>query len=98
MKVEEHTALIHELRSNLTDEGKVSEILTKLSQDYGQVTAVSAEHEKKSTELTAANEKLRSYNMELFLQVGKPATPQPQPQPETKPTFESLFDEKGNLK
>lgn len=57
-------------------------------------------------QLIAENEKLRSANMKLFLQVGEQKSSEDvkknntglDQSKETKKSFESLFDEKGGLK
>lgn len=49
----------------------------------------------------ADNEKLRAANMKLFLRVGDKAEPDPTPgvePPKEKRKFESLFNEKGDIK
>jgi hypothetical protein len=103
MTRDEHTALIHDLRQNLTNEAKATEILTKLSDDYGETLTKSEENAKTAEKLTKDNTELRDVNMRLFLKVGVPNT-----NTETKPDsntgenkplkYEDLFNEKGGLK
>lgn len=103
MTFEEHTKLIQDIRLNLTDEAKVTEALTKLSEDYGATLKTVETEKTTAATLTKTNEDLRKCNMELFLKVGSP-TPANTTKPgqtdtgEQKKSFESLFDEKGKLK
>lgn len=108
MKIEDHTKIIQDIAKNLTDQAKVTELLAELSTDYAEQTKSLAE----LPTLKENNEKLRSANMNLFLQVGeiskdtKPGAEQTPPGgektppggEETKLSFENLFNEKGGLK
>lgn len=107
MTGEEHAALIHDIAANLTDQSKVTEMLTRLSNDYTEMT----EKVAKLPQLEKDNENLRSVNMKLFLQVGdkpkgtgKEVDAKEQQETgeitntETKPKFDDLFNEKGELK
>jgi hypothetical protein len=99
MTYEEHTALIREIRESATDEGKLSTLLTQLSDDYNSTLGTVKETTDKNTELTQANESLRESNMKLFLKIGQEVKPEENKTPEdTKKSFEKLFDEKGELK
>lgn len=72
MTRDEHTAIIREIRNNIADEGKVTELLTQLSDDYG-ATITTMENIQSDMEATQkANESLRDTNMRLFLKVGEP--------------------------
>lgn len=63
--------------------------------DYDELTTL----RNSNQDLIANNEALRSANMKLFLQVGaKPnATDQTDPQPNEALTYDSLFNEKGEI-
>ena len=99
MKREEHTNLIRDIRLNLNDEGKVTELLTQLSDDYGSITADLESTKKTTEELKAQAESLRETNMKLFLKVGNPITPEKPTDPnEGRLKYEDLFNEKGGLK
>lgn len=99
MKPEEFNAKTQEILTNLTDQAKVSTILTELVEDYNTVTATTETATATSQKLTADNEKLRQANMNLFLKVGETKKEEETKQDEdNKPTFEDLFDENGNLK
>ena len=71
MTREEHTALIREIRNNLSDEGKVTDLLTQLSDDYGAITASYEEITNNFEAQREQMESLRETNMRLFLKVGE---------------------------
>ena len=99
MKPEEFNAKTQEILSNLTDQAKVSTVLSELIEDYNTVTAETETAKTTAEKLTADNEKLRQANMNLFLKVGETKKEEETEQDEdNKPTFEDLFDENGNLK
>lgn len=99
MKPEEFNAKTQEILSNLTDQAKVSTVLSELIEDYNTVTAETEIARTTAEKLTADNEKLRQANMNLFLKVGETKKEEETKQDEdNKPTFEDLFDENGNLK
>lgn len=99
MKPEEFNAKTQEILSNLTDQAKVSTVLSELIEDYNTVTAEMETARATAEKLTADNEKLRQANMNLFLKVGETKKEEETKQDEdNKPTFEDLFDENGNLK
>lgn len=106
MKREDHKKLITEMLGlvNADHQARASELLTTLSDDYETVLTESEGHANRVTELTANNETLRAVNAKLFLKVGEvPNNPPNDPTPPTedpdKPTitFESLFNDKGEL-
>lgn len=104
MTNEEHTRIIQEIAQNLTDQSKVTELLTSLSNDYVSTLGTIKDLEP----LKEDNEKLRNANMQLFLQVG--SVPKEKQTPE-EPTIEDkppivektvdpiaeLFNDKGEL-
>jgi hypothetical protein len=102
MTFEEHNKIIKDIAQNLSDQAKVTELLTSLSNDYNEtLTTISSLEPLKDD-----NEKLRNANMQLFLQVGdtsKLASKEEVPQDtgkkeeDKKPSYEELFNEKGEL-
>lgn len=88
----EHKALLTQILESGGDQGRISDLLTQLSDDYGEIYT-------RAQSLESENTSLRDTNMRLFLKVG---TPQAQPEPDEpeKPAlrFEELFDENGKLK
>ena len=104
MTRDEHKQIVNKLMGMATPEnqGAMSEILSELSEDYEKVLTDSESATARVSELTANNETLRSVNAKLFLKVGEVPKPEPQPsepQGEPKPsiTYESLFNDKGEL-
>jgi hypothetical protein len=100
LKPEEFKAKTMEILSNLTDQAKVSTLLAELTEHNDDAVVEVTTAKTTSEKLTADNEKLRAANMSLFLKVGeqKPTdTIQTKPQ-DTRPKYEDLFDDKGNLK
>ena len=99
MKPEEFNAKTQEILSNLTDQAKVSTVLSELIEDYNTVTAETETARTTAEKFTAENEKLRQANMNLFHKVWETKKEEETKQYEdNKPTFEDLFDENGNLK
>lgn len=99
MKPEEFKAKADEILSNLTDQAKVSTLLAELTEDYNTETVIKSTATTTAEKLTADNEKLREANMKLFLSVGEKAQADVIKKDEpTTPTFDALFDDKGNLK
>lgn len=77
MTREEHTKLIREIRNSLNDEGKVTDLLTQLSDDY-EATLTTVENVQSDAEaIRKANESLRDTNMRLFLKVGSDPKDEP---------------------
>ena len=91
MTREEHTDLIREIRNNLSDEGRVTDLLTQLSDDYGTITTSYEELINNFEAQKEQMESLRETNMRLFLKVGeKPKAEVPPVQQEEE--VESLED------
>lgn len=87
------------------NQAEASEILTELSEDYDETLTTSETLTTENTALKEKNEKLRSVNADLFLKVGTPADPNKGKNPESHnkndddiPSFDTLFNEKGELK
>lgn len=84
-------------------QGEASEILTALTDETEKMFSTATENANKISELTANNETLRAVNAKLFLKVGEVPKTEPDNIPHanegTQPekTFESLFNEKGEL-
>ena len=73
MTKEEHTQAIQDIRKLVNDDdGKITELLTNLSDDYGKILAENSDFQLKNEKLKNDNEKLRDTNMRLFLKVGSP--------------------------
>lgn len=105
MTLDEMKAKIASIIGLVTPESQAtaSEILTELTVEserlYTEIAAVNTS----ISELAAANEKLREANTNLFLQVGttkakEEETTEEETTEEETPTFDDLFDEKGDLK
>ena len=68
------------VRNNLSDEGRISEILVELGDSYNEIIANIENTKNENDTLRSANENLRDSNMRLFLKLGKP-----EEKPEEKP-------------
>ena len=84
-----------------TDEAERRTMLAELSEDGAAIydDFDTADTARKTAE--ADNEKLRAANMKLFLRVGdhqEPDDPAKLDPPKEKRKFESLFNEKGDIK
>jgi transcription-repair coupling factor (superfamily II helicase) len=99
LKPEEFKAKTAEILQNLSDQAKVSTLLTELTEHNDDAVVEITTTTATATKLTTDNETLRQANMSLFLKVGetKPADNK-KPDEDTAPKFEDLFDEKGDLK
>jgi hypothetical protein len=95
MKPEDQRKILADILSNREDQGKVSELLTALSDDYG---TINAEHDLaigEAERLKKDNESLRDVNMRLFLKVGVIPKDEPKPIEEVeKPDFVALWNNK----
>lgn len=109
MERTEHKNIINQLMTMVSSEHQAdaSMLLTQLSDDYEQTLTLSETANASVQELTERNEKLRAVNADLFLKVGTTTQSvtnnnetggqsEDAPQQE-KMTFESLFNEKGEL-
>ena len=98
----EHEAIVNKILANPTDTAEVSILLSELSKDYFVVSETAEKIEKTNVELKVANEKLRSTNMQLFLERGSGPPKQTHQETsttdESEMTFDNLFNEKGELK
>lgn len=109
MKREEHKTKLQEILNNLTDQGKVTELLAELTSDYEVVSSQLETLQESNTTLSKDAESLRSANMKLFLQIGTKEDKQDEnlnneslnddaSLDNKKLSFNDLFDEKGGLK
>lgn len=108
MTRDEHKAAIQSLHGMIASEhvAEASELLTRLSDDYGATLTSSEQAAANVTRLTEENDKLLKANGRLFMQVGqtkqethkddKPGNDEGKE--EQKLSFDDLFDEKGELK
>ena len=93
MTREEHTKLIREIRNSLGDEGKVTDLLTQLSDDY-EATLTTMEYVQSDVEaIKKANESLRDTNMRLFLKVGSDPKDEPPVEETEELSSEELLKE-----
>ena len=103
MTRDEHKKAVAKLLGMVSAEHQAdaSELLTTLSEDYEETLTTSETSATRVSELTAKNEKLRQVNTELFLKVGTPQKQKEDVKEESNIpdiTFDSLFNEKGELK
>ena len=104
--MEEFQKVLNDIRTNLDDTAKVTELLESVSLNYSEMTkennTLSANNEK----LIKDNDNLRNVNMDLFLKVGNQRAEsqsqenqsQENQSQEDRLSFDNLFDENGNLK
>lgn len=99
LKPEDFKAKTAEILANLTDQAKVSTLLSELTEHNDEAVTEVTTAKQIAEKLTADNEKLRQANMNLFLKVGeqKPEVKQ-DPAKDSTPKFDDLFDANGNLK
>ena len=105
MKVSEHREMVNKVLGMIAAEHQAdaSELLTKLTEDYAEVSANNEGFQSEITGLKENNEKLRAVNAELFLKVGTPHKQEDKNNPNMKQDekpipFSDLFNEKGELK
>lgn len=103
MDKKEYSAKIMEIKklTHETDDGKIADLLSELSDGYGELSASFDDITLKNQKLTHDNESLRDTNMRLFLRVGQENSggdDDVTEGTEKKLKFEDLFNEKGELK
>ena len=100
MTQEEFTQHLRDIKLNLSDEGKVTELLANISDGFSEVVANANTVTQTNEQLTQDNESLRASNMQLFLRIGVPAEKDDKKQDEEpkKKSFDELFNEKGERK
>lgn len=84
------------------NQANASELLTELSDEFESVMTSSENNATRVQELTENNERLRKVNTDLFLKVGSPVTDEnkgtdPEPKTDKPVSFETLFNDKGEL-
>lgn len=80
------------------DDVRRRELLAELQNESTSLFDRNSELEASNRQFSDDNEKLRSANMKLFLQVGDHKTPEYEPKEEQKKReFKDLFNEKGML-
>lgn len=97
MDNETFIGIMNEIKEKTTDDtGEIANLLSDLYSGFtGRLNEVNKLSEANET-LKSNNETLKEQNMKLFLKVGNQVEPVTQPQ-NTKLTYESLFNEKGEL-
>ena len=94
MELERHNEITQRLLEIVSSEHQETaiDLLTSLTEDYTEITGNVA---KLETDVV----NLRKSNANLFLKIGQKGTPQEEPKgnEEKTPTFDSLFNEKGDL-
>lgn len=106
MTKDEHKKIVTRLMGMVAPEHQAdaSELFTTLSDDYDVTIAEGTKATTRISELSENNEKLRKVNTDLLLKVGvtKKETKENKTDDDDNgmknmPTFESLFNEKGEL-
>lgn len=101
---EQMNQVVTDILENLSDQGRVSEILSDLRTDYTETLASHEALNDEKTTLTNFNETLRSMNQKMMVKLGdfskivdtgSQTEPEPEPQ---KLKYEDLYDEKGRLR
>ena len=102
MTAEEFNAAVTDILGNVSDVGHVSQKLDELRTAFGEALTDAETRAKTIETLEGEKKSLQEANMNLFLKIGSPAKNDPdkekEPEPPAEPDFESLFDDKGNLK
>lgn len=98
MDNETFLGIINQIKEKAPDEtGEIANLLSDLYTGFtGKANEVTTLTEA-NTKLTANNDALKEQNMKLFLKVGSEVKPITQPENQGKRTYESLFNEKGEL-
>lgn len=106
--MEEFQKVLNDIRSNLDDTAKVTELLESASVDYSEMSKENSVLTTNNEKLIKDNDNLRNVNMDLFLKVGNQRSEEnqktenqnqeTQETQDNKLSFDNLFDENGNLK
>ena len=99
--MEEFQKILNDIRSNLDDTAKVTELLESVSLNYSEMTKENNTLTTNNEKLIKDNDNLRNVNMDLFLKVGNQraeSQSQENQSQEDRLSFDNLFDENGNLK
>lgn len=107
MTREEHKEIMTKLLATVSadHQATATQLMTELSEDYEKTLTDFETATKNNESLTEKNEKLREVNADLFLKVGVSKAPATTTENRTTtdngnenlPTFDSLFNEKGEL-
>lgn len=100
MTLDELKKTTAEILSSAGNVGKMSELLTGITDGYGEQVSQASELATEVETLKAENEELKQANMKLFLRVGETQEKEDNNDElaeEEPPSFENLFDENGNL-
>jgi hypothetical protein len=99
MELDKHKKILADILNIKDDPARISELLTEIADDYGIISAEKTKAELEAAKLKNDNESLRDVNQRLFLKVGTPlAKDEPAQETNQIPGFETLFNEKGELK
>lgn len=108
MNLEDFLKKTQGITSNLSDQGFVTKELTEIYDEYKKVYEEKEQFSITNKTLTEDNKKLKDYNLELFMQVGKQdekidndnkKLPGNEKEPEdNKLSYDDLFNEKGEFK
>ena len=98
MKPEEFEKATTNILSNLSDQAKVSEELTKLNESYKNAYTTNQSFEQKTSDYNKEIQALKETNMNLFLKLNQEPeqkeenTGEPKPEPKT---YDNLLKEMG---
>lgn len=102
MTTQEHKELLNKIREAGGDIGKVTDLLTELSEDYSTVIGENLTLKTDFDKIKVDNDELVKCNSKLFMKVGVEGVGQKQEvtkEDENKlPSVEDCFDENGRLK
>ena len=104
MTIEEFNGVLTEIMTNISDVGIVSTLLEKIREAFANNFKHLEEEQTNVINLKEEIDSLRESNMNLFLKLGNEVTgnntnPDPDPDPDPEPpSFDDLFNEKGELK
>jgi wyosine [tRNA(Phe)-imidazoG37] synthetase (radical SAM superfamily) len=97
MELKDFQAITTQIAQNLTNQALVTELLTKLNDDYSQETTTKTSLIEQTNKFQDDIKQLQQTNMNLFLKVAQP-TPDTTINTPEKLTYDKLFDENGGLK
>lgn len=71
MSIEQINEITRDIASSGSDAGKVTALLTQIVDSYGELLSSHADVKTANDTLTDENNKLKQYNLELFMQRGE---------------------------
>ena len=101
LKEKDWNKLTQDILQSVGDQGKLSDLLATVDENYKEALATVSETEQRASQLEQLNNSLRDTNHKLFLRVGvEPERKEEKEEEEEnqKLDFENLFDENGFLK